>query len=95
MRDDKFEKIEPSLAFHRGFPPTFFIHGDDDSMVPSSLSERAFADLSSQGVKSELCLVPNQNHGFDAGLSPEDEEWPYVRRGLDFLIREGNTVMAS
>lgn len=95
MQDDNFEKVEPSLAFDRGFPPTFFIHGDADSMIPNSLSERAFADLSSRAVKSELCLVPNQNHGFDAGLSPEDEEWPYVRKGLDFLIREGNTAMAS
>lgn len=91
VKDDNFEGVDPTLAFKPGFPPTFFVHGDADDMVPARFSEKAFNDLSSHGVKTELSLVPNQSHGFDAGLSQDDTEWPPVRRALDLLIMNGNT----
>ncbi|KAH6981585.1 Alpha/Beta hydrolase protein [Ilyonectria sp. MPI-CAGE-AT-0026] len=89
-KDDNFEGVDPTLAFKPGFPPTFFVHGDADDIIPARFSEKAFNHLSSHGVKTELSLVPNQSHGFDAGLSQEDSEWPPVRRALDWLIMNGN-----
>lgn len=90
VKDDNFNRVDPTLAFKPGFPPTFFLHGNADALVLPRISEKAFSDLSNHGVKTELSLVPNQSHGFDAGLSQDDVEWPHVRRALDFLILNGN-----
>ncbi|EEU35506.1 uncharacterized protein NECHADRAFT_55522 [Fusarium vanettenii 77-13-4] len=89
VTDGDFESVDPAQAFKPGFPPTFFLHGDADAMVPPRFSQKAFEDLRSHGVKTELSLVPNQSHGFDAGLSHVDAEWPAVRRALDFLVLNG------
>ncbi|KAF7553254.1 hypothetical protein G7Z17_g3738 [Cylindrodendrum hubeiense] len=91
VQDGNFDSVDPALAFKPGFPPTFFVHGDADVLIPAIFSERACNELKKYGVATELSLVANQSHGFDAGLSREDAEWPPIRRALDFLIANGNS----
>ncbi len=88
VKDDDFERIDPMLLFKPGFSPTFFLHGDADSMVLTEFSKRACEDLGKKGVVTELGLVPGASHGFDAGISQDDEDWPQVRQGLDFIIQQ-------
>ncbi|KAK3896516.1 Alpha/Beta hydrolase protein, partial [Staphylotrichum tortipilum] len=88
VKDCDFERIDPARLFHPGFPPTFFLHGDADDMVLTEFSKRAHEHLGKQGVVAELGLVPGTSHGFDAGISQEDQDWPQVRQGLDFIIRQ-------
>lgn len=88
VKDGNFERVDPVPLFKSGFPPTFFLHGDADAMVLTEFSKRAYEDLRKQGVETEISLVPGQSHGFDAGISREDQEWPQVQQGLDFIIRQ-------
>lgn len=88
VKDDDFERIDPVRLFKPGFSPTFFLHGDADSMVLTEFSQRAREDLGKQGVVTEIALVPGASHGFDAGISQDDEDWPPVRQGLDFIIQQ-------
>lgn len=87
VKDDDFERVDPTPLFKPGFPPTFFLHGDADVMVLTEFSQRAYEDLTKQRVEAEIALLPGKSHGFDVGISQEDEEWPKVREGLDFIIR--------
>lgn len=90
VKDDAFEDVEPTMAFSPRFPPTAIIHGGADSMVPCRLSEKAFEELDQHGVETLLLVLPDQDHGFDAGLSSDDAEWQQVRRALDFLVLNGD-----
>ncbi|KAK3900560.1 Alpha/Beta hydrolase protein [Staphylotrichum tortipilum] len=82
------EDVDPARLFTRRFPPTFFLHGDADGLVPEEFSVRAYKGLKGMGAVTELEVVPGATHGFDAGIATEDEDWPPVRRGLDFLVRQ-------
>jgi acetyl esterase/lipase len=88
VKDDDFERIDPVRLFKPGFPPTFFLHGEADAMVLTEFSERAYKELGKQGVVTEIAYVPGASHGFDAGIAQDDEEWPQVQKGLDFIIRQ-------
>ncbi len=88
VKDGDFERIDPVQLFKPGFSPTYFLHGDADSMVLTEFSKRACEDLGKQRVVTEIGLVPGASHGFDAGISQDDEDWPQVRQGLDFIIQQ-------
>jgi acetyl esterase/lipase len=87
-KDREPGEVDPARLFGEGFPPTFFLHGDADGLVPVEFSERAYKDLVAKGGVAELEVVAGGSHGFDAGISTEDEDWPPVRRALDFLVRQ-------
>ncbi|KAK7442891.1 hypothetical protein CaCOL14_011109 [Colletotrichum acutatum] len=93
VKDDDLDCVDPVRGFHPKFPPTFFVHGDTDGLIPSAFSERACRELSDMGVKARISLIPGQSHGFDAGLGVDDPGWPQVRDALDFLIFYGNKVI--
>lgn len=79
--------IDGSNAFSSKFPPTMFIHGTEDTVTPSRISERAQQELSRLGAESHIILVEGANHMFDMFLTdPEDEAYRnYVLRGFQFL----------
>ncbi|KAK1708576.1 Alpha/Beta hydrolase protein [Colletotrichum lupini] len=93
VKDDDFDRVDPVKVFHPKFPPTFFVHGDNDGLIPNAFSERACRELTELGVKARISLIPGQSHGFDAGLGVDDPEWPQVRDALDFLIFYGNKAI--
>ncbi|KAJ5403298.1 hypothetical protein N7509_003169 [Penicillium cosmopolitanum] len=64
-----------------------FIHGTEDTVTPSRISERAQQELSRLGAESHIILVEGANHMFDMFLTdPEDEAYRnYVLRGFQFL----------
>jgi dipeptidyl aminopeptidase/acylaminoacyl peptidase len=47
--------------------PVIFFHGQEDTVVPASQSERMALALSEQGVPVELHLFPGEGHGFRSG----------------------------
>lgn len=93
VKGDDYDGVDPIKRFHPKFPPTFFVHGDTDGLIPSAFSEKACRELSELGVKARISLIPGQSHGFDAGLDVNDPEWPQVRDALDFLIFYGNKAI--
>jgi pimeloyl-ACP methyl ester carboxylesterase len=88
VQDGKYDRVDPVTIFSKSFPPTMFIHGDADTMVPTSLSLRAHSVLQALGVDSKLVLVPNASHGFEIGLPAEEPNYQYVAQGIDFLKQQ-------
>ncbi|USP79377.1 hypothetical protein yc1106_06651 [Curvularia clavata] len=90
LKDSLPHEVEPTLAFSPQFPPTVFVHGEADTMIPCTISEKAHKALEYHGVQTQLLIFQNQNHGFDAGISKNEIEWEKVQQALDFLVCNGN-----
>ncbi|KAL1405927.1 hypothetical protein Q8F55_007607 [Vanrija albida] len=76
------------------FPPTFFLHGTGDRVVPLVHSTKLAAVLTGLGVDVGEAYEPGQDHGFDDKYTgPDVEGWdtyiaPLVRFVLGHLRRE-------
>ncbi|CAI6095266.1 unnamed protein product [Clonostachys chloroleuca] len=84
--DDNYDRVDPASQFSKArFPPTIFIHGTEDRLVPAKLSQQAYGELESHGVETELVLVTGGPHGFDDRAQPGDSEFGLLEKGFDFL----------
>ncbi|WKT40083.1 Alpha/Beta hydrolase fold [Fusarium oxysporum f. sp. vasinfectum] len=83
--DGDYDRVDPASLFSMGrFPPTFFIHGAEDKLVPARLSQQAYDELKSHGVETELVLVEGGQHGFDEIGQPENA-LELLEKGFEFL----------
>ncbi|ENH66321.1 hypothetical protein FOC1_g10001442 [Fusarium oxysporum f. sp. cubense race 1] len=83
--DGDYDRVDPASLFSKGrFPPTFFIHGAEDELVPARLSQQAYDELKSHGVETELVLVEGGQHGFDEIGQPENA-LELLEKGFEFL----------
>lgn len=83
--DGDYDRVDPASLFYKGrFPPTFFIHGAEDKLVPARLSQQAYDELKSHGVETELVLVVGGQHGFDEIGQPENA-LELLEKGFEFL----------
>jgi acetyl esterase/lipase len=59
----KVALANPISYVNKSNPPFLIFHGDKDALVPHCQSEKLFAKLQQQGVKSELMIIPGGGHG--------------------------------
>jgi acetyl esterase/lipase len=61
-----FESASPISHVHRGAPPFFVLHGENDSVIPSVQAQAFCAALRKTGA-STVCYaeLPNAHHAFD------------------------------
>lgn len=78
-------KVDPLLNVTSAFPPTVLVHGDQDVMVPLSLSRDLYEELRRRGVRCELILVEGEGHTFAAKMKVGSLTWETQRKGFDFL----------
>ena len=55
----------PQLYVDSTWPPTFLVHGADDSAVPMAESQHMQQLLEDVGVRAKLEVVGGQEHSFD------------------------------
>ncbi|EPS30931.1 hypothetical protein POX_b02076 [Penicillium oxalicum] len=86
--DPTFKRVDPVQNVSTGgFPPTYIVHGQADTMVPIELSRELFRRLSGAGVQCGMTEVPNEEHTFAAMMEVGSETWWLQREGFDFLER--------
>lgn len=67
------------------FPPTFFIHGSQDTAVPVEDSRNLHRQLQLNGVVTELKVCPGMEHSFDYQPDAE-QQWNIIfEEAFDFL----------
>ncbi len=54
----------PIEHVHRDFPPTFFLHGNADTVVPVSASINMYNALCNVGARAEMHIYAEQPHGW-------------------------------
>lgn len=62
--EDQADSVSPLSHASQDDPPTLMIHGDQDTLVPISHSERMQAALAKEKVPAELLIIPGAGHGF-------------------------------
>jgi dipeptidyl aminopeptidase/acylaminoacyl peptidase len=65
------------------YPPTFLIHGTEDTDVPYAESKNMAAKLAESGVAHEFVTVTGAGHGL-AGAKP-DKVAQIARQAADFI----------
>ena len=86
IAEDEYDRVDPEKLLHTpNFPPTFFVQGTADIVVDAKFAKRAHAELQKNGVRTELCLVEGEAHGFDARLKRDDAAFEPIRKGINFL----------
>ncbi len=63
----EYEARSPLAQVSRLHRPVILFHGEDDTVVPVSQSERMALALSEKGVPVELHRFPGEGHGFRSG----------------------------
>ena len=64
---EKAADISPILFVTPDDPPTLLIHGDADTLVNVSHSQKMFAAMQEQKIKSKFITLPGAGHGFRDG----------------------------
>ncbi|KAL4874504.1 Alpha/Beta hydrolase protein [Aspergillus karnatakaensis] len=85
--NNDYSQVDPSKLFNSAFPPTYFIHGEKDTLFDVRFSKKAAEELKSNGVGAEIVIVEGAPHGFDAMAKPGDEKFSIVTKGFEFLAR--------
>ncbi|KAH7002426.1 Alpha/Beta hydrolase protein [Ilyonectria destructans] len=80
-----WDKVDPIRNISSSFPPTFIVHGDEDKMVPQSLSKGLLSVLSENGIKCGMRGIPDEGHTFAAKMKVGSQTWNLQREGFDFL----------
>jgi acetyl esterase/lipase len=65
-RPELFEMASPISHVHRGAPPFFVLHGENDSVIPS-MQARAFCGALRDAGAPTVCYaeLPHAHHAFD------------------------------
>ena len=58
------DSVSPILYVSSDDPPTLLVHGDNDTLVPISHSERIYAALKEHKVKTKFITIEGAGHGF-------------------------------
>ncbi|KAF2855164.1 hypothetical protein T440DRAFT_514199 [Plenodomus tracheiphilus IPT5] len=75
---------------HKGFPPTYLLHGKPDVFVDYKLSVRAYSELRGLGVECEIVIGDEIGHGFDQQIQDEEGDplfAKYVIPAFEFIER--------
>jgi acetyl esterase/lipase len=64
--DDEYSRASPLTYVRKDFPPTLFLHGNQDQLVPVEGSFRMYRALIEAGAPAELHVFNGAPHGFDA-----------------------------
>lgn len=82
--DGDLKRVDPTTYFGPRFPPTLFVHGTADTLIDVRLSKNACDQLQGLGAEARLLLVEGADHGFDAGIDPDDEKFVHVLAAFKF-----------
>jgi dipeptidyl aminopeptidase/acylaminoacyl peptidase len=63
--------------------PVIFFQGEEDQVVPSGQAKEMSAALTRQGIRNELILYPDEQHGFRQAETIQDS----LQRELEFYLQ--------
>jgi acetyl esterase/lipase len=76
----------PQFGIAGDWPPSLFVHGSEDSVVPLRESENLSEKLKAVGVESKLIVAEGKIHGFDDAPDAEEEFGGLFDQATAFLV---------
>ncbi|KAF9016522.1 alpha/beta-hydrolase [Hymenopellis radicata] len=83
--DEGNKELFPEANISSSWPPTLFVHGDQDTAVPVGDSKNLHRLLLEAGAHSELVVVPGCEHSFDYVQGNEEKFGTIFERVISFL----------
>ncbi|KAK4703236.1 hypothetical protein P7C70_g2985, partial [Phenoliferia sp. Uapishka_3] len=81
--------LYPALVADKSFPPTFLLHGAEDSLILADESRNMAAILKGLGVEHELVIIPGVDHAFD--MTPAFD-LSMVKGLIPFLVKHSEST---
>jgi acetyl esterase/lipase len=83
----KVELADPVHYIRRGCPPFLIVHGESDTLIPSSQSQHLYDALVAKGNEAVLVLFEKLGHGFFNNKNLADENYGKVTVHGENLLR--------
>lgn len=61
----EIEKVDVASNITEKLPPVLLVHGNNDTLVPLTMSENLYQSLKDLGVDTELVVVEGMSHGLE------------------------------
>jgi acetyl esterase/lipase len=81
---ERLRKYNPIDNITQNFPPTLFLHGDQDTDVPYEQSTAMYEALRESGVQTDLITIHGADHVFDQHYHDPQVQQAFERT-IDFL----------
>ncbi|MFC7681717.1 alpha/beta hydrolase fold domain-containing protein [Paenibacillus sp. GCM10028914] len=81
---DKIKQYNPIDNIAEGYPPTLFLHGNQDTDVPYEQSVIMYEKLKDMGIYSKLITIDGADHVFDHNFKDEQVQFAFAEL-IDFL----------
>ncbi|KAL3248816.1 hypothetical protein ABHI18_011872 [Aspergillus niger] len=90
---EHYRPIDPVLNVHPLWPPTCFVHGIDDNLLPHEVTTKPLIEaLQRQGVKCKFVGIKGGKHMFVMTMTRQSAEWAVVKEAMDWLEDTINEV---
>ncbi|KAJ3777291.1 Alpha/Beta hydrolase protein [Lentinula raphanica] len=80
--------IFPQMNVSASWPPTFMLHGAEDTAVPVTESKNLYLMFKHWGVPARLRIVDGEDHFFDQGPDAEQKYGEIFDEAAGFLVRK-------
>lgn len=83
---EHFRPIDPVLNVHRQWPPTAFVHGLNDNLLPHDVTTQVLDQkLQQQGVKTLFVGIENAKHMFAIQMTKDSTDWAETKKAMDWV----------
>lgn len=83
---EHYRPIDPILNVHPQWPPTCFVHGVDDNLLPHTATTLPLMEaLQQQGIKCKFVGIEGGKHMFVVSMTRQSKEWIAVKEAMDWL----------
>jgi acetyl esterase/lipase len=83
---EHYRPIDPILNVHPSWPPTCFVHGIDDNLLPHTVTtEPLMSALEAQGVRCKFVGIEGGKHMFVMSMTRGSREWERMKEAMDWV----------
>ncbi|KAH8586908.1 Alpha/Beta hydrolase protein [Bisporella sp. PMI_857] len=83
---EHYRPIDPIQNVHLRWPPTCFVHGVDDNLLPHTVTTLPLMEaLQQHGVKCKFVGIEGGKHMFVISMTRQSKEWSAMGEAMDWL----------
>ncbi|KAL2831859.1 Alpha/Beta hydrolase protein [Aspergillus pseudoustus] len=83
---EHYRPIDPILNVHAAWPPTCFLHGIDDNLLPHTVTTEPLVQaLEAEGARCKFIGIEGAKHMFVMSLAKGSREWGRMKEAMDWV----------
>lgn len=86
--NEHYRPIDPILNANPAWPPTCFVHGTDDNLLPHEVTSSEMSNkLQQHGVKCKFVGIEGAHHMFAMRMTKDSREWAEAKVAMDWVMK--------